>query len=212
VADRVGEWFAIIPEAIAVMFVNIIFGFALLRFPVQALDLVFRWVIVTILSPMMIAAFAFPKVRFLAVMGVKALGHSALTLAFMSAIAGLIAFIMIEAMADVLTGMGAQNVERTIDGINAAIEKGGFTEGFGLETPAYWQMLFLGLAIGYLFKQAGRFAAMFIDSRIDDISGDIWERLVSLTTVVVNTTLNVVTLGKAQMVTSAISAIAKRVK
>lgn len=129
----------------------IIFGWMWMIYPVRLLNLVFQWALVTILSPLLMAAFIFPSIRPTAFAGLRALGHAALTLIFTAIVIGVIMTV---------AGQMAGDIARIKEGLTNGA-------GDGITTYDYWMLIVTGLIMNHLLGQAPKLAGVFIQSRME---------------------------------------------
>ncbi len=137
--ETVKTLFSAVPSFISGIALMIVYGVALLTMPFRAIDVLFKWLVFTVLSPIIIAAAIFPTTRAFTVNTLKIIFHSGLTWIMSSVVAGLAVVLVSETI----------NIEE--------LRTGRFNVTF--IDPVFWQLMAIGILVNIMIGKASDIAA-----------------------------------------------------
>ncbi|MFO0445999.1 MAG: hypothetical protein ACK5YL_02155 [Holosporales bacterium] len=121
------------------------FGKMYLLFPLQAADVIIRWLLLAMLSPLIIAAFVLPGLRSITTTALKGMIQSSTELVIQAAIIGL--------------------TSGAVDAINTTPSKN------ALGTDVWLQLIFIGITSNMLIKATGQIADAFVNPQTTSDAG-----------------------------------------
>ena len=123
-----------------------VFGLAAFLMAFRFVDVIIKWTVMTVLAPVYISLFLFPKTRSIAFGGIKVMLAEAMTLIFMA----IIVSVMISLFGYLLSL--PENQVKTMEELSQATLKKGIGE------PLFWHLLTIGLMTLGLMTQAATLA------------------------------------------------------
>jgi type IV secretory pathway VirB6-like protein len=148
--------------------------FAMILYPIFLIDVVMRVTIVTILAPIALAASMFEPTRRIAHKAAWQLVQAALTLVFVSIVAGIgkatVAYVFSTLMVNGSVA-GATDWASLIQLLEDQKTASGQDFYIDLTTMAFYELLGVGVILLFMLRQAGRMAAEFTGSPGGDFSG-----------------------------------------
>lgn len=152
------------------------FGYASLAFLWVVIDIVYRWTKVSILSPLMMAAWTFPPTRTFATFGVKAMMESFIALILVSIIASMITSLITQ----VGFGGSAGSLGLLPGGIEAYLTKlqtaDNSIQAPTLNQTAFWTLLAIAMLAGSLMFKMREVASYLTGSAAGAWGGDVGQK------------------------------------
>ncbi len=137
-----------IMQAVAGFPLLFFYGFAMIQVPFRMLNTLCSLVLVTILSPALMAAYIFPFSRKFAINGLKLLIHSAVTFMFTG--------VVIALMIGMLAWVAAEN-NQSLTQLSNYILKNGIADG------VFWNMLLIGIVSNGMMSQTPSLATYAVN-------------------------------------------------
>ncbi|MFN8693472.1 MAG: hypothetical protein ACK5XX_03605, partial [Holosporales bacterium] len=127
------------------------FGWIYLTLPLRVADVVIRWTVISVLSPLIIAAFILPSARGLTITAIRGLAQSSMELLLVGIILALTSATITEVKNK---AAAAQN----FDPQNATEMVGKFFGQIAIGADLFWQFFLIGMVTNLLLRSVNRYS------------------------------------------------------
>jgi hypothetical protein len=160
------------------------FAYAWAFYPLYMMNVVMKWAIISILWPLLAAAFIFPSTRSTSINALKGLFHASLSMIFLAATAGVMISIL-EPMFMELNRDHPLTIEQNAQG------------SVSIQDSKYWLVVLSGFILTHMMKKSTILAGTFTGSRMDtEIADGLWKMIKQVAWI----TADLTTMGRASMV------------
>jgi hypothetical protein len=163
------DWMSILILIAASMVLLVVYGIAFFNFPMKIADVVIRWTIISVLSPLMLAALIYPATRHYFVNALRGLIQAAMEMVFIGVVIALAGF--------AIFALGDWKAEQ-VGGQQGVAYAGKMVL---MNSIIFWQLVLVGITMNLMIGKAKSFATELSGAAFDtNVAGEAMDKVTNL--------------------------------